>query len=59
MAGIPMPESDPDRIARLERELQALRLRVIALERLLGTTAAEHPEDRGTVERKAVYDWQT
>ena len=54
-----MPESDVERIARLERELQALRLRVIALERLLGNTAAEHPADRGTVERKAVYDWQT
>jgi hypothetical protein len=53
-----MASPDLDRIAELERQVRELRLRVIALERLLGTTAAEHPSDRSTVERKAVYDWQ-
>ena len=53
-----MTESDSERIARLEQQLQALRVRVAALERLVGTPAAEHPADRGVVERKVVYDWQ-
>ncbi|HTT25860.1 MAG TPA: hypothetical protein VMH90_02705 [Thermoplasmata archaeon] len=54
-----MPTSDTDRIADLEREVQALRLRVIALERLVGSSAPEHQADRGVVERKVTYDWQT
>ncbi len=54
-----MPSTDSDRIADLERELQTLRLRVIALERLVGSSAPEHDADRGVVERKVTYDWQT
>ena len=46
------------RIRELEQQVAGLRLRIISLERLLGTTSAEHPADRGTVERKVVYDWQ-
>jgi hypothetical protein len=45
------------RVAELERELRDLRLRVAALERLVGT-AGEHSADRTTVERKVTYDWQ-
>ena len=54
-----MPDATADRIALLEQQLQALKLRVLALERLSGTAPAEHPADRGTVERKVVYDWQS
>ena len=58
-----MPDPDPvdpaeKRLQTLEREVQSLKMRIIALERLLGTPGAEHPSDRGTVERKVVYDWQ-
>jgi hypothetical protein len=45
------------RVAELEHELRELRLRVAALERLVGT-AGEHDADRSTVGRKVTYDWQ-
>jgi len=45
------------RLERLEQELRDLRLRVQALERLVGT-AGEHPSDRSVVQGKVSYDWQ-
>jgi hypothetical protein len=45
------------RVAVLERELRELKLRVIALERLVGA-GEEHPTDQTTVRRKVSYDWQ-
>ncbi len=45
------------RLARLEQELRELRLRVAALERLVGS-AGEHPADRTVVQGKVSYDWQ-
>ncbi len=45
------------RIVELERELRELRLRVIQLERLVGS-GEEHPTDQTTVRRKVSYDWQ-
>ena len=54
----PLPSTDlTERIAQLERELDRLRLRVAALERLVGA-GAEHPVDDSTVRRKVTYDWQ-
>jgi hypothetical protein len=53
-----MPTTEAERILELEHEIQALRLRVIALERLVGSSAPEHDVDRGVVERKVTYDWQ-
>ena len=54
------PNSIPDpaaRIDQLERELNELRLRLAALERLLDERL-EHPTDRKTVRQKVTYDWQ-
>ena len=45
------------RVAELERELRDVRLRLAALERLMGA-GAEHPADNTTVRKKVVYDWQ-
>jgi hypothetical protein len=45
------------RLAGLERELRELRIRLIALERLVGA-GEEHPTDQTTVRRKVSYDWQ-
>ena len=45
------------RIAEIERELERLRVRVAALERLMGA-GSEHPADDSTVRRKVTYDWQ-
>lgn len=45
------------RVAELERELREMRIRVIALERLVGA-GEEHPSDQTTVRRKVSYDWQ-
>jgi hypothetical protein len=53
-----MPTTESERIAELEREVQQLRIRIIALERLVGSSAPEHPVDRGVVEGKVTYDWQ-
>jgi hypothetical protein len=50
----------PDLAARLsqaERELKELRIRVIALERMLGA-GEMHPADSSTVQKKVAYDWQ-
>lgn len=46
------------RLVALERELKELRLRVAALERLVGSTG-EHDVDRSTVQKKVSYDWQS
>lgn len=45
------------RLDRLERELGELRARLVALERLMGSSA-EHPADRSVVREKVAYDWQ-
>jgi hypothetical protein len=45
------------RLAEIERELRELRIRVVALERLVGA-GEEHPTDQTTVRRKVSYDWQ-
>ena len=56
-----MSPADPDdlaaRLAEVERELRELRLRVVALERMLGAGAL-HPTDSATVQKKVTYDWQ-
>jgi len=46
------------RLSQVERELKELRLRVIALERMLGAGEL-HPADSSTVQKKVSYDWQT
>lgn len=52
------PEGDVRaRLADLEREIERLRVRVAALERLMGA-GAEHAADDSTVRRKVTYDWQ-
>jgi len=54
------PANPPDLATRLdavERELKELRLRVAALERMLGAGEL-HPADSATVQKKVVYDWQ-
>jgi hypothetical protein len=53
--------SSPDlaaRLAQAERELKELRLRVVALERLVGAGEL-HQADSSTVQKKVTYDWQT
>ena len=54
------PEDPTDlsaRLAQVERELKELRLRVVALERMLGAGEL-HPGDSATVQKKVTYDWQ-
>ena len=51
------PADVRERIAELEREIEQLRVRVAALERLMGA-GSEHPADDSTVRRKVTYDWQ-
>jgi hypothetical protein len=46
-----------NRLEQLERDLRELRLRVAALERLVGASG-EHSADRQVVREKARYDWQ-
>ncbi len=54
----PPHDDDPaERLASLERELRELRVRVAALERLLGART-EHPADEASVRKKVAYDWQ-
>ncbi len=53
----PPSEALSERLSRLEREVRELRARVVALERLVGTSA-EHAADRATVREKVAYDWQ-
>jgi hypothetical protein len=50
--------NDDDRLAELEKQVRDLRARVVSLERLVGTTVAEHPADSVVVQKKTVYDWQ-
>jgi len=45
------------RLARVEHELRELRLRVAALERMVGAGEL-HPGDSATVQKKVTYDWQ-
>jgi hypothetical protein len=45
------------RLAELEREVRELRLRVIQLERLVGSSGP-HAMDRSTVQEKVSFDWQ-
>lgn len=45
------------RLSQVERDLKELRLRVIALERLVGAGEL-HPADSSTVQKKVTYDWQ-
>jgi hypothetical protein len=54
------PPENPDlqnRLSQLERELKELRVRVVALERMLGAGDL-HASDSSTVQKKVVYDWQ-
>ena len=53
----PSNDATNDWIARVDRELKELRARVVALERLIGTSG-EHAADRSTVRQKVSYDWQ-
>jgi hypothetical protein len=59
---VPMATEPADdlaaRLARAERELQELRVRVAALERLMGSGGL-HPSDSSTVQKKVTYDWQS
>lgn len=56
-----MAPDDPSdlsaRLARVERDLKALHLRVAALERMVGAGEL-HPADSATVQKKVTYDWQ-
>ncbi|HYB78866.1 MAG TPA: hypothetical protein VEG66_03785 [Thermoplasmata archaeon] len=56
-----MAPEDPSelsaRLARIERDLKDLHLRVAALERLVGAGQL-HPADAVTVQKKVTYDWQ-
>lgn len=53
-----MPEpSLADRLARLEKQLDDLRERVLSLEKAVGPTG-EHAVDRAWVREKTTYDWQ-
>lgn len=45
------------RLSQVERDLRDLRLRIVALERLMGS-GEEHPTDQSTVRQKVSYDWQ-
>ena len=45
------------RLARIERALRDLHLRVAALERMVGAGEL-HPADSATVQKKVTYDWQ-
>lgn len=45
-------------VDRLLREVAELRRRVVALERMVGTTS-EHPVDRTVTQGKVSYDWQS
>jgi len=45
------------RLAQAEHELRELKIRVTALERMLGAGEL-HPTDSSTVQRKVTYDWQ-
>jgi len=45
------------RLARVEHELKELRVRVAALERMVGAGDL-HPADSATVQKKVTYDWQ-
>jgi hypothetical protein len=44
-------------LARLERDLKDLHVRVAALERMVGAGEL-HPTDSTTVQKKVTYDWQ-
>lgn len=45
------------RLAALEKEIRELRLRVVALERLVGAGGL-HDYDQATVRQKVSFDWQ-
>lgn len=47
-----------DRFRQLELQIRELRVRILALEKLLAPRA-ENPTDRTTVREKATYDWQS
>lgn len=53
-----MASPPPDRLDELEAQVQDLKRRVAALERLVGSSVPEHPVDQSVVQRKVVYDWQ-
>lgn len=54
----PAPSDLAARLAQVEHDLRELRLRVIALERLVGAGEL-HPADQSTVQKKVTYDWQS
>jgi hypothetical protein len=53
----PSPTSIESRLAALEQQIQDLRARLAALERLI-KNPTEHPADQTSVRSKVTYDWQ-
>ncbi len=53
----PSPSSLEERVRDLERQVAALRARLLVLEQQMDPSV-EHPTDRSVVREKSVYDWQ-
>lgn len=53
----PVPAEVEERLRALEREIQALKDRIVDLERA-GAERGEHPVDQRVVRSKVTYDWQ-
>ncbi|HEV2166325.1 MAG TPA: hypothetical protein VGS23_05045 [Thermoplasmata archaeon] len=53
----PIPSLVETRLANVERQLEEIRARLTAIERLLANPG-EHPIDQTTVRKKVTYDWQ-
>jgi hypothetical protein len=53
----PMPPDVEARLRALEREIQALKDRIVDLERS-AAERGEHPVDQKVVRSKVTYDWQ-
>jgi hypothetical protein len=53
----PSPQELVDLLDQLRREVADLKRRIVALERLVGTSS-EHATDRTVVQGKVSYDWQ-
>lgn len=53
----PIPPELEARVRALEREIQAIKDRVVDIERSAGERG-EHPVDQKVVRSKVTYDWQ-